>query len=548
MLRLGKKSSNDQDDSLSDSDFDNDHDNYVSDRTLFRKEHFNHETYCYDYDDNMYDSHNTSNSNTFHNSRYINKYKTESLSDEVPNENRATTSTIADDDAEIASAEARISNTSKPVEMEDEEEYCSLKLQDEDSSIDHRNFINVSATINVRSNDITDQLTHFSDNRQIATHSHDYTQTSHDKQESQESNSEVNSTTSGRQSSSNNILKENQNTVNTQQPKNHSSSNSGRQSSSSKTNNSAEMEDHFDPSLFNHNIHHYLRNEIPRPTSNTRPFTFTLYDKLKKSLNNGNATCRCGQENKFYEIGDTMNIAIVTNQLAHLSQGDSKHERALDCSHFEVIQILDSNLAQIAYAIHPVIKYLRQFFKIEILASVGDQDFLNTGMGYPMIRQRFVDFEKCITDSKCTPKTTLKSQVGLSMDISVRFVTIPYMPAVSTLKYENHKLRNYQNRTDQITSFNKKIVEYNQEISDRLIPTMHQLGLTDDPFVNMSPDFNKHDYSQWFYPRHKISLKTGKPDFMEAQDITILKNGPRLRTWTWFHSYFCVLNVENGQN
>ena len=142
----------------------------------------------------------------------------------------------------------------------------------------------------------------------------------------------------------------------------------------------------------------------------------------------------------------------------------------------------------------------------------------------------------------------MKSQKGLSMDISIRFVTIPYMPAVSHMKHETHKLKNFQNRTDQITSFNKKVVKYNTDLSDRECPTMHQLGLTDDPFVNMSPDFNKHDYKQWYYPRHKNSLKTGKPDFMEAHDITILKNEPRLRTWTWFHSYFYVLNCELGRS
>ena len=311
------------------------------------------------------------------------------------------------------------------------------------------------------------------------------------------------------------------------------------------THSSSEDEDlhlHFNSDLFNQDLHILLKDELPKPKTQ-KNIQFTLEDKLNKDLKNGDTHCRCGKTIPFYKIGDTINIMLVSNTLGHLSRFDKDHKKIAECSHMEVLQIMDATIPQITNIASPIIKYLRQFFTVEVLACIGGNDLAATSNPIPRIIHTLTEFDKEIASIVDVPPTCLKIRNGNLHSITIKYVTLPYMLAISHLDGDTHKLKNSQNRTDHISSFNDKIREKNKELPERSPPTMHALGITQDPLIEDKPFFNRHHCPSWHWPPFKINPKTNKPNYTEAQDIFLLTNNLRTQTWNWIHAYFESLNI-----
>ena len=287
----------------------------------------------------------------------------------------------------------------------------------------------------------------------------------------------------------------------------------------------------------------YLQKNIPRPDKQKRQQEFTLFDKLDKPHDDDfNVQCTgCDSDVPFYNENDTICIIIGASTLLSRDKNLWKERKEatigkvankLDCTHVEFFYSGGGQFDHLRVIADPIITFLRRFFNIEILTCLGVNDMLVTHRVYSHIIDAAKQFDKSLREKKKIVHDSLKGT------IVIKYMTMPFIPAISQLKGETHELKNDTDRTSDFVFVNRFLdTVLNAKGPERVgIPHLHTFGISSDPLDNFFPTFNKHVFTHWEYP-HPYKKDLSK-NFWKTKDVIHLAVGPRTNAWSQIHSYF----------
>ena len=242
----------------------------------------------------------------------------------------------------------------------------------------------------------------------------------------------------------------------------------------------------------------YLQKNIPRPDKQKRQYEFTLFDKLDNPQDeNFNVKCTgCESNVPFYNENDTICIIIGASTLLSRDKNLRKdREEATigkvgnkaDCTHVEFLYSRGGQFDHLRVIADPIITFLRRFFNIEILTCLGVNDMLVTHKVYSHIIDAAKRFDKALREKKKAVHDSLKGTVV------IKYMTMPFIPAISQLKGETHELKNDTDRTSDFVFVNRFLdTVLNAKGPERVgIPHLHTFGISSDPLDNFFSHFQQ---------------------------------------------------------
>ena len=174
----------------------------------------------------------------------------------------------------------------------------------------------------------------------------------------------------------------------------------------------------------------------------------------------------------------------------------------------------------------------------------GNNDLLTTFWPYDKI----IEFLDEFNGNLVKPNEKDYDHSTFVHGVHVFYITLPFLPAITHLNHEKHKLKNEQDRKNDFVLINRYFVTLNERVDKtRQIPQMHHLGLTDEPIEKMDPILNRHDYKAWSgYPTH--SRYKQKKDYTKCENTIHLHDNVRIQVWTSIHAYFWAISFCDEQS
>ena len=196
-------------------------------------------------------------------------------------------------------------------------------------------------------------------------------------------------------------------------------------------------------------------------------------EKMKLDFDeNGCYTCpRCEEKVQYYQKGDTIPLLLTTSTLAR-THTDILHEEGV-CSHFEIIELPGARIAEMSQIVMPIIEFLSEHNKVQVLCAVGVNDFLLRGNTLDNIFKDFENFSIAINQS------------AHKQNLNFKFIGIPLVPSLCKFKNDYHEIR--RDMTADMVKYNDLIKSFNAQIDvlSFYVPTLMFKGIrkfSNDPF------------------------------------------------------------------